>query len=208
LVGKHLGEPVGSSDYDVRAFGYNLNISRNIERVGYTGSGFSPMSYEQVGGFTVTGDVTFKRDINFTHINDYFNNDAMSGFKFTNGSGYEVFLNGIVSDVSNDTGSPELRNTVSFQGAGNPKINNDGTTLAWANSTYDAGVNTTCTSVGNGLSNGQRVTVTGVGSHNGTYYIEEVTDNTFDIVDVYTGSPSGGSWALTAESLAIVSIDL
>jgi len=120
LVGKHQGETAGSSSYDVRAFGYNLNISRNIERVGYTGSDYDPMSYEQVGGFTVTGDVTFKKDNSIDSIKAYFDNDTVGGFKFANPSGYEVFLNGKVSDVSNDTGSPELRNTISFQGAGDP----------------------------------------------------------------------------------------
>ena len=120
LVGKHVGETAGDSSYDVRAFSYNLNISRNIERVGYTTSSYDPMSYEQVGGFTVTGDVTFKKDNNFGSIDAYFNDDAVGGFKFANPSGYEVFLNGKVSDVSNDTGSPELRNTISFQGAGDP----------------------------------------------------------------------------------------
>jgi len=68
----------------------------------------------------VTGDVTFKKDSNMGYINDYFNDDAVGGFKFANPSGYEVFLNGKVSDASTDTGSPELRNTISFQGAGDP----------------------------------------------------------------------------------------
>jgi len=116
LVGKHVGETAGGSSYDVRAFSYNLNISRDVQRVGYTTSSYDPMSYEQVGGFTVTGDVTFKKDNSIGNINDYFDNDLVGGFKFANPSGYEVFLNGKVSDVSNDTGSPELRNTISFQG--------------------------------------------------------------------------------------------
>ena len=72
-----------------------------------------------VGGFDVSGSVTFKKDSNLANINNYFTNDTLGGFKFA-GTGYNVELNGLVSSVANDTGSAELRNTITLQGAGDP----------------------------------------------------------------------------------------
>ena len=204
LVGKHQGETAGSSSYDVRAFGYNLSASREIARVGYQDTtDYKPYSYEQVGGFSVSGDVAFKRDTNFGSINDYLRNDGVSGFKFSDGSGYTVFLNGLVSDVANDTGSAELRNTVSFQGAGNPKTS--GNTTAFADG---SGGTVTVTSVGHGLSNGQRVTIAGTTSYNGSFYISSVTADTYKITDTWVANDATGTWTLHADSKAIVSIDL
>ena len=120
LTTSRVGD-TSSASYDVRAFGYNISTSREIARVGYQDTtDYEPYSYEQVGGFSVSGDVIYKRDSNFASINDYLRNDTVGGFKFSDGSGYTVELNGKVSDASTDTGSPELRNTISFQGAGDP----------------------------------------------------------------------------------------
>jgi len=204
LVGKYLGETAGASPLcDVRAFGYNLSASRDIQRIGYSGADYDPMSYEMAGGFTVTGDVTFKKDSNFDNIRPYYINDAMCGFKFA-GTGYAVALNGKVSDVSNDTGSPELRNTVSFQGAGNPKTSGAFLTTA------DAGGDTRINFAGHGLSVGQRVTISGGTDVDGDYYVESTyfTADYFSIDNTWSGASASGTWTLHADSKAIVSIDL
>ena len=202
LCGKFLGEAYGSSEYDVRAYGYNINISRDIQRVGYQDTtNYKPYAYQQVGGLTVTGDMTIKTDNNKDKINDFSRNQLLSGFSLE-GSGYKVWMHGKMADISTDTGSPELRSTYSFQGGGNLQ-----TTKAITIYTDQGGGITVCKSVGHGLSAGQRVTIAGSTNYNGTFYITKPTalsdENYFGIVDSFVANDGVGTWTLHADSLAI-----
>ncbi len=119
LTTQRVGD-TSSANYDILGYSYNVSVSRDIHRVGYKDTtNYEPYSYEMVGGFDVSGSVTFKKDSNLANINNYFTNDTLGGFKFA-GTGYNVELNGLVSSVANDTGSAELRNTITLQGAGDP----------------------------------------------------------------------------------------
>lgn len=119
LTTQRVGD-ISSANYDVRAYSYNVSISRNIERVGYKDTtNYEPYSYEMTGGFSVSGGITFKKDSNLANINNYFTNDTLGAFHLS-GTGIDVKLYGLVSDATGDTGSAEIRNTVNFQGAGDP----------------------------------------------------------------------------------------
>jgi len=209
LVGKHQGETAGSSNYDVRAFGYNLSVSREIARVGYQDTtDYEPYSYEQVGGFSVSGDVTYKKDSNHGSIDDYLRNDNMSGFKFSDGSGYTVIFNGLASDVANDTGSAELRNNISFTGAGSTNTATVGECVTSDTATGGAGYTRVTSPSPHGWGNGMKVTFAGFNAnYDGNRIISSVTTHAFDINDTYDASVSG-SCTLHADSKAIVSIDL
>ena len=53
--------PSGGSAEDLLLYGFELNISRSVTRIGFDGSDFNPMGYA-LGGYEVTGSLTAKRD--------------------------------------------------------------------------------------------------------------------------------------------------
>jgi hypothetical protein len=69
------------------------------------------------------------------------------------------------------------------------------------------GTKTTVTSTAHGLSNGNSVTISGNASYNGTYTIEGVTANTFDIVKVFSGTGTGTWTGPASSTLTTVTAD-
>ena len=59
------------------------------------------------------------------------------------------------------------------------------------------GGNTTVTSAAHGLSNGTIVSITVTTNYNGTYTIEDVATNTFNIVKEFTTNDAAGKWELS-----------
>ena len=115
---------ITSANYDVRAYGYSISISREIARVGYINTTtFEPYSYEMVGAFDIKGSITYKLDSNHDDINNYYRGDTKGAFQIT-GSAYLVSFYGLVSDADHGTGSSEIRTTVSWQGAEDPTTAN------------------------------------------------------------------------------------
>ena len=111
---------VTNANCDVRAYGCNISFDRDVSRIGYaSASDFRPYGYS-LGAWKVTGDATFKYDSNFANIAGAFRSDAESGFSFKNGVNFGLALQGKVSGVSQDTGSPEIRSNVQFAGSANP----------------------------------------------------------------------------------------
>tara|TARA_Y100001963_G_scaffold159944_1_gene266406 strand:+ start:17924 stop:18952 length:1029 start_codon:yes stop_codon:yes gene_type:complete len=112
---------VTDADCDVFLYGYELNVSRTIERVGYSGADFDPEGYVQTGRFDVNGNATFKRDDStLANIQTYGNSNAMAGFLFQNGSGYDVEVKGKISSSSNAVADDGLRTTMNITGMGDP----------------------------------------------------------------------------------------
>jgi len=203
MVGKFQGETHGSSNYDARAYGYNIEISRDVNRVGYTqDADKKPLAYN-FSPYSVSGDVIVRSSSNQANIEPYYTNNQMSGFYLKSSGNYAVWLNGLVSAVSNDTGSPELRNTISFQGAGNLLLTDSFTSTADGGGGY-----TKVTSVGHGLSEGQYVTINSSTSLDGSYYIQSVNQDTFEVLNSWSTSTETGVWLLETFSKQIVSINL
>ncbi len=69
-----------------------------------------------------------------------------------------------------------------------------GSITAFADSTTAPGVDTTVTSASHGLSNGEVVVITGTTSYNGTWTIENVTTDTFDIIIAFVADDATGTW--------------
>jgi len=69
-----------------------------------------------------------------------------------------------------------------------------GSITAYADSATSPGVNTTVTSAAHGLSDGDEVIISLTTNYNGTYTIENVTTNTFDIVKAFTVNDATGTW--------------
>lgn len=128
----------------------------------------------------------------------------MSGFRLAkSGGGFVIQFNGVASDISNDTGSPEIRQTISFTGAGNHKTTGGITGVG----SPDSG-KVSVTSVGHGLTAGQKVTISGTTSYNGDYIVQDVlTSNTYQITHADDGSETG-TWTLHDDSATIINIEL
>jgi hypothetical protein len=78
--------------------------------------------------------------------------------------------------------------------SGNLVITSRTATLsAFANGTDGDNSDVTVTSVGHGFSNGDSVIITGTSNYNGTYTIDEVTTDTFDIEDTFASGETTGS---------------
>tara|TARA_Y100000310_G_scaffold344218_1_gene455783 strand:- start:1179 stop:2450 length:1272 start_codon:yes stop_codon:yes gene_type:complete len=204
LAGRFLAETNdgASSVYDIRAYGYNINISRDIQRVGFLETtDYKPFSYEQVGGISATGDVTFKSDDNFYNARSY--QYQHSGFEIA-GTGYTVRFSGMLTDTTTDTGSPEIRKTMSFQASGNINITGSCTGFGAPSGPLLA----VSTSPAHGLQERQRITISGTDDYNDSYYIQGIiSPNAFYISDTDQGT-STGTWVLHADSMAVVSINL
>jgi len=78
--------------------------------------------------------------------------------------------------------------------SGNLVITSRTATLsAFANGTDGDNSDVTVTSVGHGFSNGDSVIITGTSNYNGTYTIDQVTADTFDIEDTFVSDETTGS---------------
>jgi hypothetical protein len=204
--GRWIGETAGSSNYDCRAYGYTLNVSRDIQRVGYDGSN-NPLGYLQVGNHSVEGSITIKHDANQLNFDDYLRNNKISGFKVS-GTGYDVRLNGKMNDCSVDTGSADMRATYSYTGTGNHRAT--GAVTVFANGPAGDNSDTWFTSSGHGLGVGQKVTIAGAseGTYNADHIVTHIENDRFATAVNYVAETyNSETWTLHSDSNNIVNID-
>jgi len=80
--------------------------------------------------------------------------------------------------------------------------NKEGSITVFADSTVATGVDTTVTSVAHGLVNGDIVLIAGTTSYNGTWTIENVTTDTFDIVTAFVADDATGAWEISPNTFS------
>ena len=105
--------------YEIHPYSYSVSISREIERVGFGDyTNYEPDGYAMMGVWEVEMSIDYKRDENF----DNFLAKLSSGAEITARIGdasanpFKIECVGLVSDHSTDTGSAELRNTITIKG--------------------------------------------------------------------------------------------
>lgn len=109
-----------NAGYEVHPYSYSVSFSRPIERVGcvdYTD--FKPYGYVVNGAVEISMTMNYKRDANMGNFKALFYNNSVCSMKIggVSPSSWSVYGHGKVSEAGIDTGSPELRNTLTIAGS-------------------------------------------------------------------------------------------
>jgi len=80
--------------------------------------------------------------------------------------------------------------------------NKEGSITAFADSTTASGTDTTVTSAAHGLANGDVVKISGTTNYDGTWTIENVTTDTFDIVIAFVADDATGTWEMSPNTFS------
>jgi len=120
----------GGDGYEIHPYSYSVSMARDIQRVGcvdYTD--FEPDGYVMQGGWDISMNVVYKRDENFASFLSklYDSTSTMIRIGDSGASPFDIHCYGKISEHSVDTGSPELRNSITIKGMRN--IENNATLL-------------------------------------------------------------------------------
>jgi len=109
--------------YEIHPYSYSVSCSRDIQRLGcvdYTD--FKPDGYvmNQGTGWDISMTMVYKRDENFANFLSqiYDNTTAQIRFSDSSSAPLNIRIYGKISEHSVDTGSPELRNSITVKGMG------------------------------------------------------------------------------------------
>jgi len=108
-----------SADYVIHPYSYSVSMARDIQRVGcvdYTD--FKPNGYvmNQGTGWDISMNIVYKRDENFASFLSHLHDNTPTLIRIANASNFDIKVYGKISDSSVDTGSPELRNSITIKG--------------------------------------------------------------------------------------------
>jgi len=107
-----------SGGFAIHPYSYSISLARDIQRVGWDSTSFSPDGYVMQGGWDISMNVVYKRDENFANFLGYLYDGVPTIVRVGNQASpqFEIEVRGIISDSSVDTGNPELRNSITIKG--------------------------------------------------------------------------------------------
>jgi len=110
--------------YEIHPYSYSVSMARDIQRVGCVNyTDFKPDGYvmNQGTGWDISMNMVYKRDENFASFLSYLNDNTLIMLRIGDGSAspFDIHCFGKVSEHSVDTGSPELRNSITIKGMAN-----------------------------------------------------------------------------------------
>tara|TARA_Y100000310_G_scaffold344218_1_gene455782 strand:- start:140 stop:1165 length:1026 start_codon:yes stop_codon:yes gene_type:complete len=106
--------------YEIHPYSYSVSIARDIQRVGCVDfTNYLPNGYVMVGEMDISMNILYKRDQNFVQLKPFLNDSSINNYRIGDASNWTVMIAGLVSENSVDTGSPELRNSVTVKAMDN-----------------------------------------------------------------------------------------
>ena len=201
--------------WEIEAFKITPNqvAGSNVDPATFTGSGLNDLS--SGGGYTGAGTPTFTVEIDAKTTGTITKYEALNTLSITAMANAHTGAITVMADAGGGN--------TTITSAGHGLANSDKVTIS-ATSSYNGiftiaavstntfqivrtfvsdeatgtwGGNTTLTSAAHGLSNGNDVTITGTTNYNGTFTIEDVATNTFNIVKEFTTNDAAGTWELS-----------
>ena len=166
---------------------------------GYTGSG-TPTFTIEIDGKT-TGTITKYEELNSLAITAMANAHTGSITVMADAGGGNTTITSSSHGLSNSD-RVTISATSSYNGIFTIAAVTTNTfqivrTFVSDEATGSWGGNTQITSAAHGLSNGNDITITGTTNYNGTFTIQDVATNTFNIVKEYTTNDATGAWELS-----------
>ena len=191
----------------------NQVAGSNVNPASFTGSGLNDLS--SGGGYTGTGTPTFTVEIDGKTTGSITKYEALNTLSITAMANAHTGSITVMADAGGGnttitSSSHGLSNSDRVTISGTSNYNGIYTIAGVTTNTFQIvrtfvtneatgswGGNTTLTSTAHGLANGNSVVVSGTTSYNGTYTIEDVTTNTFNIVKEFTTNDATGMWELS-----------
>ncbi len=188
-------------------------VGSNVNPASFTGSGLNDMT--SGGGYTGTGTPTFTIEVDGKTTGSITKYEALNTLSITAMANAHTGSITIMADAGGGnttitSASHGLSNGDRVTISGTSNYNGVFTVANVTSNTFQivrtfvtneatgtwAG-NTTITSTAHGLSNGNAVTISGTTNYNGTFTIENVATNTFNIIKEYTTNDATGNWELS-----------
>lgn len=191
----------------------NQVAGSNVNPASFSGSGLNDMT--SGGGYTGTGTPTFTVEIDGKTTGSITKYEALNTLSITAMGNADTGSITVMADAGGGnttitSASHGLSNSDKVTISSTSSYNGIFTIAAVSTNTFQIvrtfvsdeatgtwGGNTTLTSATHGLSNGNSVVISGTTNYNGTFTIEDVATNTFNIVKEFTTNDATGSWELS-----------